>query len=38
MVNITSDSIGAVIVAKSEGESNLYQTGTGKELNQTLTS
>ena len=24
MVNVTSDSIGAVVVAKSEGESNLY--------------
>ena len=25
MVNITSDSVGAVAVAKSEGETNLYQ-------------
>jgi len=24
MVNVASDSIGAVVVAKSEGESNLY--------------
>jgi DAACS family dicarboxylate/amino acid:cation (Na+ or H+) symporter len=26
MVNITSDSIGAIVVAKSEGETDLYPT------------